>query len=516
MTKKPTIIRKAALAVLLATPILSACSSAQDDLTSAAQDSLAAGELRIALAQASDAIERDPSDGDARLLAADIAMRLGNPDRAISELKQVPLTGANAGLVSARLAEAHLENGSFRAAKQALSKAEFSDGLQYVVAANLNMAEGDYDTAYGMLDEGLAQFPDHPRLQVLDAQRLFTSARPKEAMERLAPLVQAQPVVVEAQMLAGQIALTERDPLAAKGYFETVLNAKPAQQTAMLALAAIARDAGDEETAKKWIGQTANFGTPQPLGLLFATQMTFDAGDIDKANEMLEGVPPKLSRLPQYQRLAGFIASARDQHLVAIRELEKYTAQVDADVPARRVLAQNLAATERFEEALAVLTPIIDHPQADGGTLLLARSLAAQSGQGDVGRIEAALARREGAAALAKPMLEAGKAIRAGDWAKADAIYAPLTTTEGAGDPALLNNAAAVKSKLGQHDAAVALARRALALAPQSPEIMDTLAWSLWQSGKGKDEALSLLGKARELAPQNREIANHWAIVQAG
>ena len=112
-------------------------------------------------------------------------------------------------------------------------------------------------------------------------------------------------------------------------------------------------------------------------------------------------------------------------------------------------------------------------------------------------------------------MREAGAAINAGDWEKADAIYAPLINGMGQNNPALLNNAAAVKTQLGQHDEAVALARRALAEAPSSPEIMDTLGWALWKKGGNVAEARSLLQKAVEGAPSNREIGDHWAIVHA-
>lgn len=106
----------------------------------------------------------------------------------------------------------------------------------------------------------------------------------------------------------------------------------------------------------------------------------------------------------------------------------------------------------------------------------------------------------------------AGEAIRAGDWAKADAIFAPLVEGDGKTSAALLNNAAAVKSELGEHAAAVALARRALAEAPDSPQVLDTLGWALWREGKRVDEARALLTRAARGAPENPEIAEHWAI----
>ncbi|MEP5741735.1 MAG: tetratricopeptide repeat protein, partial [Marinomonas sp.] len=366
-----------------------------------------------------------------------------------------------------------------------------------------------------VVQQGLAQFPQDPQLITLDAQRLLFSAKPQEAAERLSPVLNAEPIVAEAHMLAGQMLLQERSPAKAKAHFEKVLSAQPAQQTAMLALAAIARDAGDEKEAARWINETNKYGKPQPVGLLFAAQMAYDAGDIARANELLEKFPPELARLPQYQRLTGFVAAARGQRKVAVNALLRYTESVDGDVLARRILAQNLAANKEYGKAWDAVSPVLDHPQADGATLLLGLRLAEETGRGDTVRIKQKIAERGNAPSLAKPMRAAGQAIRAGDWAKAEGIYAPLTTGAGQNDPMLLNNAAAVKSKLGKHDEAVTLARRALENAPQSPEIMDTLGWAIWQSGSSPDEARALLTKAREAAPKNREIANHWAIAQA-
>ncbi|MEL7519672.1 MAG: tetratricopeptide repeat protein, partial [Pseudomonadota bacterium] len=130
----------------------------------------------------------------------------------------------------------------------------------------------------------------------------------------------------------------------------------------------------------------------------------------------------------------------------------------------------------------------------------------------DKAAIQMALANRQKSADLTKQLRAAGVAIRAGDWTKADGIYAPLVDGAGANDAVLLNNAAAVKSELGDHAAAIALGRRALAIAPESPQVLDTLGWALWREGKSVQEARDLLTKAAKFAPSNPEIAEHWAI----
>ena len=515
MNFTPSLLRGAAICALIATPLLASCGEQSSDPMAAARASFEAGKPRIALAQASKAIEAQPGSAEARLLAAEIAMALGNADRAITELKQVSPDAAEAQEASLKLAAAHLSLGNFLPARQILDAADFDSALAYSVAINLEMAEGDYNKAFAQLEDALKKFPVDPQLVTIDANRMFLNAQPQAAAQRLAPVLAAKETVPEAHLLAGQMLLNDRSPIKAKAHFETVLSVKPAQQTAMLALAAIARDAGDTKEATRWINETSKYGSPQPVGVLFAAQMAFDAGEIDRANELLEKFPPELARLAHYQRLSGFVAAARGQRSAAIHSLSDYLAKADGDIPARRVLAEKLAEDRQFDRAWDVLRPAINSPQADGGTLLLALRLAQETGRGNVAAIQQKIAQRDAAASLAKPMLEAGKAIRAGDWARADAIYAPLTQGAGKDDPALLNNAAAVKSKLGQHQEAIALGRRALTLAPTSPQIMDTLGWAIWESGAAPAEARALLTDARKAAPKNREIANHWAIAHA-
>lgn len=101
-----------------------------------------------------------------------------------------------------------------------------------------------------------------------------------------------------------------------------------------------------------------------------------------------------------------------------------------------------------------------------------------------------------------------GGAMEAGRWAEAAAAYEELKA-RGAGDPLVLNNLAYAYGQAGKYDAAIPLARQALAAAPSDPAALDTLGWALVKSGKGRSEGLKLLEQAASLAPQDKAIAAH-------
>ncbi|MCK0129365.1 tetratricopeptide repeat protein [Erythrobacter sp. F6033] len=505
----------AATLAFISMPFLAACDTAPADPLAAARAAMSDGSPRIALEYVNQALTTDPDNADLRMLAGDLAIATGNPDRAVTEYEAL-VKGPNASsLAKAKLAEAYLLGNYMGAAREAVGVLEYDVAMAYTAAIAIAMAEGDMPTASEQLDKGLEKFPEDPRLVTIDAERLQAAAQSDAALARLQPVLSIEPAVPQAHMLAGQIALGERDLDMAAKRFETVLSVQPAHQTAMLGMAAIARDRGDQQAAADWIQKTGGSGTTHPIGVLFLAQMSFDAGDLQQAFALIETVPPAIASEPAFSRLRGFIDAARGQHGSAILALGGYAEDHPNDMMAQRVLARSYAEEGEFENAWKTIAPVVDHPQTDGGTLLFALKVAEETNKSDAARIRALIAKRDAAPNLSKTMLEAGKAIRAGDWAKADSIYGPFVNGAGKNDPALLNNAAAVKTKLGDHAEAVALARRALAEAPQSPQILDTLGWALWEQGGSKAEARRLLTKAREAAPNNSQIAAHWTAAHA-
>jgi len=515
MTSRATLYRFGAIAALALTPLLAACETAPSDPFAAAQKALASGQPRAALALASEASEAQPDNPAVHMLIGDAAMALDNPGRAISEFESIPESAAEYSLARAKLAEAQVMGNSMDAARETIESLTMDNPLAYTATIAFHLANGDAGQAYDVLDAGLAEFPEDARLVTTDAERLWAQGKADATFARLAPVLEMQPAVAQAHLFAGQLRLGMRDGAQARAHFEQVLKVRPLHQTAMLAMAAIERDAGNSQEAGKWINKTNEAGPPHPVGLLFAAQMAYDAGDLNRAFELIERAPPSFASEPEFARLRGMIDAGRGQDAMAAIALTEYVEATGGDPFARQVLAKALAEEGKYAEGWEAIAPVIDHPQADAKALTIALALAEKSGKGDPASIRAKIEARKNAPSIEEEMRAAAVAIRASDWAKADEIFTPLVDGRGKDNPALLNNAAAVKTKLGKHSEAVALARRALAAAPASPEIHDTLGWAIWQAGGDKAEARSLLQKAREGAPGNREIAEHWAIVNA-
>ena len=515
MNVRPKLLHLGGATALFLTPVLAGCESEPSDPFAAAQQAFASGQPRTALDLVGKAIDAQPDNPAVRMLAGDTAMALDNPDRAIAEFERVPEGAGQYSLARAKLAEAQVMGNYMEAAGETLESLDMDHAQSYIAKIAFHLGRGEAVEAYDTLDAGLEKFPDDPRLVTTDAERLWAQGKADQTFARLAPVLELQPAISQAHLFAGQLRMGMRDTKQARAHFQNVLGVRPMHQTAMLAMAAIARDAGDIQEAGNWINKANDAGPAHPVGLLFAAQLAYDAGDLNRAFELIERAPSSLVNEPEFARLRGMIDAGRGQHSMASYALGDYVKATGGDPFARQVLANSLAEQGEFDKAWAAIAPVIDHPQSGEKALVIALALAEKTGKGDASSIRAKIEARKKAPSIQTEMREAAAAIRSSDWAKADAIYAALLQGAGSSDPALLNNAAAVKTKLGEHTDAVALARRALAQAPASPEIHDTLGWAIWQSGGDKAEARQLLQKAREGAPGNREIAEHWAIVNA-
>jgi len=79
--------------------------------------------------------------------------------------------------------------------------------------------------------------------------------------------------------------------------------------------------------------------------------------------------------------------------------------------------------------------------------------------------------------------------------------------------PTVLNNLAWIYQQRGD-PRALALAERAVRLAPDHPLVLDTLGWLLYENG-AKARALGLLRRAASVAPTDSSIRQHLAAIQA-
>lgn len=184
-------------------------------------------------------------------------------------------------------------------------------------------------------------------------------------------------------------------------------------------------------------------------------------------------------------------------------------AQAAPDSAAAHALAGDvaLAAGKRRDAAQAYRAAL--RVQPSGAVVLgLVRALLPDERDAAIKLLEDWLREHERDVPARKALAEVH--MRDGNWRAAALSLEKLQAIAGE-DPLVLNNRAYVLDKLGD-PGALALAERAHALAPSSPEVLDTYGWLLARQGQ-REAGLHFLREARLRQPDSVEIRYHVAHV---
>ena len=495
------------LGILLAT---TACSGGSVPDRDEIEAMLAAGEINEAEEAVRVALDKAPGDPGLILLRSRIALAGGNPDLAISLLPAL-LEDARLGTEArVELARGYLMSGQDKRALETLGEGPDKTALGFAVRAGAYSQRGDLEAAGQFLTQGLAKFPDSPDLLVLAGDRELALGDVAAARAHARKALAAAPKDVQALLLAGRIAMIERRFAEADKHFDSVLAMRPQFQTALLAKAAIALDRGENDKAREILERASEtLGGSAPAITYYRAQMAFDAGKIDEAHKLLQSMGDTRDFLPATM-LEGLVAARRGQPEQAIVKLRHFLERGE-DGRARMALALALAEVGADDDALATIRPLADAANATPQVL----DAAAQLADAPVAaryRARAAKARQD--TSIGPELAKADAAISAGNWKAADAIYTRVLRANPQTDNVvLLNNAAFTRLELGDAAGAVRLGRRALALAPADPIVLDTVGWSLYQAQGPSAEALDMLRRAASALPNNQRVARHASVV---
>ena len=452
-----------------------------------------------------------------QVLAARVALEQGDAARAAMLLQAVQRDGAaelpadTAASLRPLLAKALMAEGNGAAALETIGSDDPGDPVSAAVKVRALSLAGNGGPAMALLDKALVRWPQATDLLVLDGLRASAAGNRARADAVGGALAAQAPDDFEAVLFTGQLALSEGRKDDARAIFARANRLRPDHQVPMLALAGLARAAGDSAGERNWLNRARQAAPGDVWIALYLAQLALDAGHADEAARLLSPFADKPNGNNALRLLAGLSFAQVGRKEDAINQLNAYVLHGGDDGRARFALAVLLSEKGNVSEAWTVLKPLAMTANAAPAPLQLAARLAAANRDAAAPALaaRAAAANRPDPAAAA--MVDAQAAIRAKDWARADAIYARVLAQPGPATAIAYNNAAFVKIELGHAADAVALARKALALAPDDAVTMDTLGLALLRAQTGHDEAVRLLREAARRQPANPEIRAHLA-----
>lgn len=328
--------------------------------------------------------------------------------------------------------------------------------------------------------EAIKIAPGYADARVLLARLNIQAGTPRLAIEDLQKLVAANPRLAPAWRVLGSAHLAQRQPAKAVEAYRKLVALTP-----------------DDAGAHNLLGVALRaHGKPADAGRSFA-----------KALELSPGLVEPLARLVTLD----FAAKQSDAALARVRK--QLVAHPDSAAHQNLLGRVHLARGERDQAEAAWLKALELDPSVGDAYLRLAR-LYAERGQHDE-----AIARLEKAVSvnprdLRALLLAATVHQQRGDIARAREAYEKALVLRPRLAAAANNLAYLISTHGGDQDQerALELAQRAREIAPDDPQIADTLAWILHKRGVHQ-RALALLQESVQKVPESPEIQYHLGMV---
>jgi putative PEP-CTERM system TPR-repeat lipoprotein len=354
---------------------LAACGRTQtaESLLAEAKQYQQKGDLKAALIQLKNAVEKSPENGDARLQLAALQLRMGDAVSAEKEARKARSLGVAADAALALQGKAMVQQGRFK---------ELLDEITPALAARsapLLSLRGDALLATGKADEAKQAYEQALGLNPNSGDALLGLARhamasnDRAAAERYAADATTKDARnPEVWMFQGALLRFNNKPNEALGAYDQALAVDPQHRTAHVEKAYIEISRGKFAEAKTEI-DAAEKAAPGSLLVTYTRALyDFSQGKFAAAQESVQKV---LKNAPDHLPSI-LLAGASEMNLGANQQAElhlrKYLESNPNDVYARKLLAQTLLKSSQPADAAAALAPVLNDSTQDPQLLALA------------------------------------------------------------------------------------------------------------------------------------------------
>ena len=434
---------------------------------------LVAGRIDQASSMAQHVLDLNPDDELARLVLGTVALkerRYASADRMLSGVPEASLVGIVGSIMRAWSAVGEGDLDTAGTILDTVGRAGFDEFILFHRAIVADVG-GDRDAALDLARQAYEQDPLVPRIAEAYIRMLGNAGRFEEAQAILDSFA--------AEGIEHPVVDVLREPIAEgrrPGLFAASVQSGAAEMLHGLGTA-LARD-GSIQLGVGFLRLAAYLDPDATIISISLGELLASAGQYDEADDIFASVPASSPlHINALVRLAENF-DLRGDHDTAISRLENITRAYPDNQEAYGILGDVLRYAERWEEAAAAYTGIIDRldpPRPNDWRFYYVRGISYE---------------------------------RAGEWelAEADFLAALDLRPE---HPDVLNYLGYSWVDRGEHlDRALGMIERAVELAPMNGYIVDSLGWAFYKLGR-VEEAVTTLEKAVQILPADPEINDH-------
>jgi tetratricopeptide (TPR) repeat protein len=475
----------------------------------ATQAAVYARDVGAALTAAQLWVELEPDSIDARQSLAALLIRSGQDDQAMPHLQKIITFSPEDKRGHGYLLVANLLSRSDDP-QQAMHRMEqliepFKDDSEALYAHALLASQlGENHKAHELLKVLLKKQPDKTEALLLQARVLHNLGEEEEALKSLKHALQQNPGNDQMRLTYARMLVDAHHLKEARKQFRILNRHLPQNSDVIYALGLLALEAGDVDDAEPYFMDLVRLGERSEEARLALGQIALVRKRPKEAIDWYQSVPHGERYIEAQLQATKLIADSEGIDK-AIEYLEQLPLN-SSDERIQRYLAKAelLASKERYKEAMAVYEKALDDFN-DNEELLYARAMTAEK-LGQLDQLERDLKR------ILKNDPENAQALNALGYTLADTTdrydeaygYVKRAYAIRPDDPAILDSMGWCLYRLGRNDEAIAYLRQA-SDKMQDAEISAHLGEVLWVSGK-KEEARKVWDAARKFAPEHKVL----------
>ncbi len=348
-----------------------------------AKEYLAGGNIKAAIIQLKNALQKNPDNVAARELLGRIYIRVGNGRAAEKEIRAAIRRGGDRSALRALLGRTLLLQGRYDDALTAAVD-DLGEGMEraeiLVIRGQAYLGLRQFDQSADAFREADRLNPREVRAKVGLAQGLVNQGKVKDAEIEVDIALSRKPESTEALALKGELRRLRRDLKGAVAHFDKALGVNGNNVLARLGRAASLIDLNREDEAADDIRAVFRRVPGHPLATYLNALVMAKKKDWAGVQEALQSVGRALDNHMPSIFLSGAVHYAQNQLEQAVRKLERYVDAVPKNQRARKLLAAALLRTRAPRRAIEVLQPLAKQVSDDVQLLILLGSAHMQSG----------------------------------------------------------------------------------------------------------------------------------------
>ena len=377
-----------ALASLLLSALLSACSEKPEAMLASAQQYLAQNDSKAAIIQIKNALQANPTLAQARLLLGTTLLDSGDAAGAETELRRALALKASHEAVVPALARALLAQGQGAKLREEFAKEQLGDATaQADLQLSLSHAYAQLDQgerAEAMLHTVLQTKPDYAPALLEQARNAASQGDPGAALGLIARVTQADAHNLNAWLLQGDIQASMPGHMdEAVASYRQALALQPSHLPARTALIMVLLHKPDLTPATQEFAQMQKLAPKQPSTAYLQALLAFHQKDFAAARTLVQqalaAAPGNLAALQ--------LAGATELQLDHLTQAQTYLTQAVVAAPdmplPRRLLVLTYLGQRQADKALSALQPALRNAPLEPGMAELAGEAYLRNGQFD-------------------------------------------------------------------------------------------------------------------------------------